>query len=201
LGPSLFALKNIVEQSEYIREISEKLDISEDILRMDVQRKASQGRSDIGSGIDFREEKVSRGITTAKNSVLYFAAENRNVFEEIDAATGWNFLDSAAQKTVAKTIKEHLAEYTWRFRDLMDLAAEEEKSVIVSYIMEDPFTLVKDKNAMFRDCWRSIRKEALMKEKDQLQRSIKECEKSGNNGEVDILLRNFAKIQQELRKL
>lgn len=201
LGPSLFALKNIVEQSEYIREISEKLDISEDLLRMDMQRKASQGRSDIGSGMDFQEEKVSRGITTAKNSVLYFAAENQQVFEEIDAATGWNFLDSAAQKIVVKTIKEHLPAYTWRFRDLMDLAAEEEKSIIVSYIMEDPFALVKDKNAMFRDCWRSIRKEALIKEKDQLQRRIKECEKSGNNGEVDILLRNFAKIQQELRKI
>jgi DNA primase len=201
LGPSLFAVKNLVEQSEYIREISEKLDISEDLLRMDIQRKASQGRSDIGSGVDFSEEKLTRGITTAKNSVLYFAAENESVFAEIDEATGWNFLDNAAQKTIVKTIKEHLSEYTWRFRDLMDLAAEEEKSMIVSYIMDDPFTLVKDKNTMFRDCWRSIRKEALMKEKDEIQREIKECEKSGNNGEVDILLRNFTKIQQELRKL
>lgn len=201
LGPSLFAVKNIVEQSEYVREISEKLDISEDLLRMDIQRKASQGRSDIGSGVDFSAEKVTRGITTAKNSVLYFAAENESVFAEIDEATGWNFLDNAAQKTVVKTIKEHRSEYTWRFRDLMDFAAEEEKSMIVSYIMDDPFQLVKDKNAMFRDCWRNIRKEALTKEKDKIQREIKECEKSGNNGEVDILLRNFAKIQQELRKL
>lgn len=201
LGPSLFALKNIVEQSEYIREISEKLDISEDVMRMDMQRKAAVGRRDIGSGIDFNEEKVAKGITTAKNSVLYFAAENQSVFEEIDAATGWSFLDRADQKTVVKIIKEHLLTYTWRFRDLIDLATEEEKSTIVSYIMDDPFALVKDKNEMFRDCWRGIRKDALMKEKDQIQRRIKECEKSGNNGEVDILLRNFAKIQQELRKL
>jgi len=54
---------------------------------------------------------------------------------------------------------------------------------------------------MFRDCWRSIRKDALQKEKESIQERIKECEKSGNNGELDILLRNFAKIQQELRKI
>lgn len=201
LGPSLFALKNIVEQSEYIREISEKLDISEDLLRMDIQRKAASGRSDVGSGVDFSDEKITRGITTAKNSVLYFAAENQAVFQEIEAATNWSFLDNSNQKLIVKTIKAHQKEYSWRFRDLVDFVAEEEKNVMVSYIMDDPFALVKDRNQMFHDCWRNIRKDALTKEKEEIQRKIKEYEKSGNNGEVEVLLRNFAKIQQELRKI
>lgn len=201
LGPSLLAVKNIVEQSEYIREISEKLALSEDLLRADIQRKTAAGRSDFGSGVDFSNEKVSRGSTVAKNSVLYFAAEREQVFDEIEAATHWDFLENSAQKLIIKTIRAHRDSYGWRFRELVDLAAEDEKNVIVSYIMDDPFGLVKDKNQMFRDCWRTIRKEALTKEKEEIQRKIKEYEKSGNNGEVEILLRNFAKIQQELRKI
>ena len=73
--------------------------------------------------------------------------------------------------------------------------------MIYSYIMDDPFALTEDKNRMFRDCWRLIRKDALVKHKESIQNRIKECEKSGNNGELEILLRNFAKIQQELRKI
>lgn len=201
LGPSLLSLKNMVERSEYIHEISEKLHISEDLLRSDIRRKSAEGRSDFGRDTGLFDTKAARGITMAKNSVLYFAAENPEVFQEIEAATRWSFLDSAAQKAVVRTIRDHGEEYTWKFRDLVALAEEEDQNAIYSYIMDDPFALVEDKKRMFRDCWRLIRKDALMKEKDSIQNRIKECEKSGNNGELDILLRNFAKIQQELRKI
>mgnify|MGYP004512231103 FL=1 len=73
--------------------------------------------------------------------------------------------------------------------------------MIFAYIMEDPFAMAEDRSEMFRDCWRSIRKEALVKEKAAIQQRIKESEKSGNNGEIEVLLRNFAKIQQELRNI
>lgn len=201
IGPSLLRLKNMVERSEYIHEISEKLHVSEDLLRSDIRRKTAEGRSDFGRDAKLFDTKEAKSITTAKNSVLYFAAENSEVFKEIDAATQWRFLDTAVQKAVVQTIRQRMDEYTWKFRDLVELAAEENQNMIYAYIMDDPFALVEDKNRMFRDCWRLIRKDALVKEKESLQNRIKECEKSGNNGELDILLRNFAKIQQELRKI
>ena len=201
LGPSLLSLKNMVERSEYIHEISEKLSISEELLKNDIRRKTAEGRSDFGRDTGLFETKAARGITMAKNSVLYFAAENKEVFEEIEGATQWNFLDSAAQKAVVRTIRRRGNEYSWKFRDLVELAEEEDQNMIYSYIMDDPFALVDDKNRMFRDCWRLIRKDALMKKKESSQNRIKECEKSGNTGELDILLRNFAEIQQELRKI
>ena len=201
LGPSLLTVKNAVERSEYIREISEKLRISEDLLRADIHRKAAEGRDDIGGDARLFDTKVSRGLTTAKNCVLYFAAENKEIFTEIDSSTKWSFLDSAAQKAVVRTIRAHDEEYSWRFRDLADLAAEEDRDTVYAFALNDPFALTEDKNRMFRECWRAIRKDALIKEKEMTQFRIKECEKSGNNGELEILLRNFAKIQQELRKI
>ena len=201
LGPSLLSLKNMVERSEYVHEISEKLSISEELLKNDIRRKTAEGRSDFGRDAGLFEKKAARGLTAAKNSVLYFAAENKEVFDEIEAATQWDFLDSAAQKAVVRTIRRRGEEYTWKFRDLVDLAEDEDRNMIYSYIMDDPFALTNDRNRMFRDCWSLIRKDALIKQKESIQNRIKECEKSGNNGELEILLRNFAKIQQELRKI
>ena len=137
----------------------------------------------------------------AKNCVLQFAAENKSVFAEIEQSTQWKFLDTVAQRAVVNTIRKRGEEYSWHLRDLVDLAEEDEKNMLYSYLMKDPFAMVEDKNRMFRDCWRSIRKDALQKEKESIQERIKECEKSGNNGELDILLRNFSKIQQELGKI
>ena len=201
LGPSLVKLGNAVERSEYIHEISEKLRISEEVLRSDIRRKTAEGRSDFGRGVDLGREKTPKGLATAKNCVLYYAAENKGVFRDIEAATKWSFLDSAAEKAVVRTIREHEEAYSWRFRDLVDLAAEEDKSLISSYIMRDPYELVGDRTAMFRDCWRALRKASLLKEKEDLQRRIKDSEKSGNNGDIHILLRKFDEIQQELRKI
>ena len=137
----------------------------------------------------------------AKDCVLTFAAEHREIFDEIEATTHWNFLDTAAQRGVVRILRDHGEEYSWRLRDLVNYAAEEDKNMIFAYIMEDPFAMAEDRSEMFRDCWRSIRKEALVKEKAAIQQRIKESEKSGNNGEIEVLLRNFAKIQQELRNI
>ena len=201
LVPSLLLIKNMVERSEYIHKISETLHISEELIRADIRNKTAEGRSDFGSGVRFEEPKAGKGISLAKDCVLHFAAENQSVFAEIESSTQWNFLDTPAQRSVVNTIRRRGEQYNWRLRELVDLAEEDEKNMLYSYLMKDPFAMVEDKNAMFRDCWRSIRKEALLKEKESIQERIKECEKSGNNGEVDILLRNFAKIQQELRKI
>lgn len=201
LGPALGEVKNIIERSEYIRIISEKLKISEDLLKADIQRKTAEGRRDFGAGLTEQTQKTPRGLAAAKDCVLCYAAENEKVFGEIEAATGWNFLETAAQKCVLRTIRNRREEYTWHFRDLVDLAEDDDKTVIFAYSMTDPFGVVTDKNTMFKDCWQLIRKEAMTKEKDRLKAEIKETEKSGNNEELEILLRKFAKIQQELRKL
>lgn len=201
LGPSLMTIGNMVERSEYIHEISERLHISEDLLRNDIRRKAAEGRSDFGRGALLEDTKAVRGITMAKDCVLIFAAEHREVFEEIETTTHWNFLDTSAQRAVLRTLLAHRDEYSWRLRDLVNFAAEEDKNIIFAYIMEDPFAMAEDRSEMFRDCWRSIRKEALVKEKAAIQQRIKESEKSGNNGEIEVLLRNFARIQQELRNI
>lgn len=201
LVPSLLLVKNMVERSEYIHKLSEALHLSEELIRADIRNKSAEGRSDFGSEIAFEKAKTAKGITMAKDCVVHFAAENKEVFYEIENATQWSFLDSPAQRGVVEIIRRHGEEYRWHLRDLPELAGENEKTMICSYLMRDPFAMVEDKTAMFRDCWRSIRKDALLKEKDSIQERIKECEKSGNNGEVEILLRNFAKIQQELRKI
>lgn len=201
LVPSLLLIKNMVERSEYIHKISEAMHLSEELIRADIRNKSAERRSDFGSGIVFDEAKPTKGITMAKDCVVHFAAENKDVFEEIENTTQWSFLDSPAQRSVVNLIRLHRDAYRWHLRDLAEFAGEEEKTMVCSYIMRDPFALVEDKNAMFRDCWRSIRKDALLKEKDLIRERIKECEKSGNNGDVEILLRNFAKIQQELRKI
>ena len=201
LGPSLMTIGNMVERSEYIHEISEQLHISEELLRNDIRRKTAEGRNDFGRGAVLEDAKAARGITMAKDCVLTFAAEHREIFEEIEATTHWNFLDTAAQRGVVRILRDHGEEYSWRLRDLVNYAAEEDKNMIFAYIMEDPFAMAEDRSEMFRDCWRSIRKEALVKEKAAIQQRIKESEKSGQNGEIEVLLRNFAKIQQELRNI
>lgn len=201
LVPSLLLIQNMVERTEYIHRISEALHLSEELIRADIRNKTAEGRRDFGHGIRFDDVKAGKGISMAKDCVLHFAAENKSVFDEIESSTQWNFLDTAAQRSVVKTIRKRGEEYSWHLRDLVDLAEDDEKNMLCSYLMKDPFALVEDKNRMFRDCWRSIRKDALQKEKESIQERIKECEKSGNNGELDILLRNFAKIQQELRKI
>lgn len=201
LGPALIKVKNQVERSEYIREISEILDIDEELVRNDVRRKLSEGRSDFGRDLDLGGERGSRGVELARKSVLYYAAEHRQTFEEIEKATHWDFLTDAAEKAVVRVIRLRKEEYSWKFRDLVDLAAEEDQALIYHFIMDDPYDLVSDKDSMFKDCWRTLRKDSLLKQKESLRRQIKESEKSGNNEDINVLLRKFAEIQQELRKI
>ncbi len=200
LGPSLMTIGNMVERSEYIHEISEQLHISEDLLRNDIRRKTAEGRNDFGRGAVLEDAKAARGITMAKDCVLTFAASiGRSLMRSKPRPIGISL--TPQPKEVWCGSFGHGEEYSWRLSDLVNYAAEEDKNMIFAYIMEDPFAMAEDRSEMFRDCWRSIRKEALVKEKAAIQQRIKESEKSGNNGEIEVLLRNFAKIQQELRNI
>ncbi|MBQ1251751.1 MAG: DNA primase, partial [Firmicutes bacterium] len=192
LVPSLMLIKNMVERTEYIHTIAEKLRISEELILADIRNKSAEGGRDFGSVARITETRTAKGIAMAKDCVLHFAAENRDVFDEIDRATEWNFLETAAQRCVIRNIRKYKDAYSWHFRDLAERAEDDDKNILFTYIMNDPFRMVEDKNKMFRDCWKTIRKDALMKEKDLIQERIKECEKCGNNGELEILLRNFA---------
>ena len=201
LGPALVKVKNPVERSEYIRQISETLDIDENLVRNDVQRKLSEGRSDFGRDLDLGGDKEARGVELARKSVVYYAAERRQTFEDIEKATHWDFLNDAAEKSVVRVIRLRKDEYTWKFRDLVELADENDKALIYDFIMDDPYALISDKDSMFKDCWRTLRKDSLLKQKELLRKQIKESEKSGNNEDINVLLRKFAEIQQELRKI
>lgn len=201
LGPSLLMIKDIVERSEYIHTISDHLNISEDLLRLDIQRKISAGRSDFGAGMDLTGKKNQRGASVAKSCILYYAAEKKEVFEEIDSVTGWSFAESGIQQIIVRVIREHKEEYSWKFRDLVELAPEQYRDRIYTYIMHDPFTAGDDRDAAFRGCWKTVRRDSLKREKELLQEKIKECEKSGNNDELIVLLEKFSKIQQDLRNI
>ncbi len=201
LGPSLFAIKDNVERSEYIRRIAEGLDIDERLLHIDMQRKAAQNRTDLGQGLVLEPKKRNKGLEMAKEYVLRTAIENSEVFDEIEAVNGWGFLTNATHKAIIDLIRDHRQEYTWRFRDLAELAEEEVKNDILSFGLQESDAMIPNDPALFKDCWKRIRKEELNEELKNLTQQIKNLANQEDQAEMERLLRNFDKIQQELRKI
>ena len=200
LIPSLLKIGNAVERSEYIRQIGEELRIGEEMIRTELRRQTSSRRDTVAAPAPLTEKKP-RGIALAKTAVLYYAAENAHFFDMVEQATAWNFLETAPQQAVVRAIRGHRADYSWHFRDLIDLAAEEERPLVSAFILDDPFALAADREAMFRDCWQALRKDQLNQQLKEVRYRIKACEKGENEEDINELLQNFQKIQQELRKM
>ena len=201
LGPSLFALKDPVERSEYIRRIAEGLDIDEKLLHIDMQRKASQNRTDWGRDVILETKKRNKGLELAKEYVLRTAIENSDVFDEVEAANHWNFLTNAIHRAIIDIIRDHRQDYSWHFRDLADLAPEELKNGILSFGLQENETMTPNDATLFKDCWKQIRKEELNEQLKNLTQAIKNLANQENQEKMEGLLRKFDKIQQELRKI
>ena len=201
LGPSLFALKDPVERSEYIRRIAEGLDIYEKLLHIDMQRKASQNRTDWGRDVILETKKRNKGLELAKEYVLRTAIENSDVFDEVEAANHWNFLTNAIHRAIIDIIRDHRQDYSWHFRDLADLAPEELKNGILSFGLQENETMTPNDATLFKDCWKQIRKEELNEQLKNLTQAIKNLANQENQEKMEGLLRKFDKIQQELRKI
>lgn len=201
LGPSLFALKDPVERSEYIRRIAEGLDIDEKLLHIDMQRKASQNRTDWGRDVILETKKRNKGLELAKEYVLRTAIENSDVFDEVEAANHWNFLTNATHSAIIDIIRDHRQDYSWHFRDLADLAPEELKNGILSFGLQENETMTPNDATLFKDCWKQIRKEELNEQLKNLTQAIKNLANQENQEKMEGLLRKFDKIQQELRKI
>ncbi|MEG0874210.1 MAG: DNA primase [Clostridiales bacterium] len=200
LGPSLISIKDNVERNEYVRQISEKFNIDENLLQMDMQRKIAQNRTDIGHGVAFEPSK-DKGLMFAKEYILRTAMENKKVFDEIEANEGWDFLEKPTHLAIIKLIKENYEEYTWEFRDLPEFAEDELKNVILRMAMDDSPLMAENNVEMFKDCRGRIHKDFLKKELKILTESLKNVENGENSEEEEVLLRKFDKIQKELRNI
>ncbi len=200
LGPSLMALKDNVERSEYLHQISEKFGIDESLLRLDLQRRAAQHRTDLGRGLDF-SVKEDRGLVLAKEYLLGRAMENKKIFAEIDANEGWNFLDKEGHKRIIQLLRDNYDTYSWEIRDLPELAPEELRPLILSLALTDSPITAADSKSMFEDSRRRVRKFLLEKELREIEQALDEVEKIGDSQEEEGLLRKFDKIQKELREL
>lgn len=200
LGPSLMALRDNVERSDYIHQIAEKLQIDENLLHLDMQRRGSHQSQELGRGLNLGES-VDKGLSAAKEYLLRCAIENKEIFDDIEAAEGWSFLDKPGHKAIIDLIKENYQDYSWEFRDLPDLASEDLKPLILSLALNDSPLMVTDNPAMFRDSRRRVRKDILERELKEVTAGLDEAEKANNYQNEERLLRKFDEIQKELREL
>lgn len=200
LGPSLMSLKDNVERGEYIHQIAEKFAIDENLLHLDIQRRAAQGRSDLGRGLALSPQE-DKGLTAAKEYLLRTAIESKQVFDDIEANEGWSFLDKEGHIAIIKLIKDNYEDYTWAFRDLPDLASEDLRPLILRLALDDSPLMAAHNETMFLDSRRRVRQDTLAKELKQVDAELAAAEKAADYHEEERLLRKFDKIQKELREL
>ena len=172
LGPSLFALKDPVERSEYIRRIAEGLDIDEKLLHIDMQRKASQNRTDWGRDVILETKKRNKGLELAKEYVLRTAIENSDVFDEVEAANHWNFLTNATHRAIIDIIRDHRQDYSGT-SGVGGSGAGGIENGILSFGLQENETMTPNDATLFKDCWKQIRKEELNEQLKNLTQAIK----------------------------
>lgn len=201
LGSSLFAIKDNVERNEYIRKIAQGLDIEEQLLHMDMQRKGAGRLGNFGSGIDFSAPPKENSFLVAEDYLVRAAVESKKVFDAIEAEEGWDFLEKELHCQIIALIRENYQEFTWHFRDLSDFAPEELAAEILTMALAESPMGDEVNTALVEDCRRRIHKDFLQKELKDLTSRLKSGSEDKNLEEERRLLQKFEKIQKELRKL
>ena len=199
LAPSLLAIRDLVERTEYVRQIARALDLDADLLLNDLRRR-SGGRNTGASDLGVLTPKADSGLRTAAAYLCRYCIENREAFDRVEADTGWDFLSEPAAVKAIELIRANRATYRWSYSDLLELADEDERPLLLAFAVSGDELLAKNSATMFRDCLARIEKSRLKDELHTIETRINDPAVQADPEELTRLLRKFSAIQQELRK-
>jgi DNA primase len=197
-----------VEKYEYIKKMSEKMTIKEDVLIAEFRKMFSKDRSGLGKGsqASMREESLfskpsklgEEPLSIAEKVLIKFMLTNSKAFALVkNNLSEEDFVSATARQVVSYFFDNYLQENDMSSSKILGMIENKEINRFVSKILlDDSIPLDKE---LFRGSLIKLKQRRLTEAKNKLREEIKEAEKEGNKERLKILINEYGKINSEVR--
>jgi DNA primase len=184
LLPDLERLENAIEKSQYIKLIASRLDLAEDTIYAELNRRSGKMQIN-GTSRDKKEiarhnkgEPGSANLLTAEEYLLLWIMEDPGLFDKVQAELGQDVFQQESAKEVIKVLQEWMSNNLdppnpATFVDLLPTAAA--KDLLARLMSRE-----KVFGGILPDLLRQIKISRLSRQVEERQRRIKEAESLGD---------------------
>ncbi|MCK4912132.1 MAG: DNA primase [Candidatus Omnitrophica bacterium] len=201
---TLNKLNSEIQKYEYIRKLADDLGLKEEIVIAEFRnnfsktngfdKKKSLAESYKDKNINLDKEPLS--IT--EKVLLKFMFTNFKAFSIARKNLKWEYFHShLAQKTVSFLFNSYSAEENGSMQQLLSRTTDKEISSFISRVLMDDDILL-DKN-LFKKSLIKLHKQAAVGIKKKLKIQIKEFEAKGDKTKVKELMKEYSRINSEVR--
>ena len=201
---TLDKLSSEIQKYEYIRKLAEGLGLKEEIViaefRNGFSKKGGFKKNKSGAGIG--QEKIlnlnRKPLSVTEKVLLKFMFTNFKAFSIVRKNLKSEYFHShLAQKTVSFLFNSYSAEKSCSIQKLLSMVTDKEISSFISRILMDDDILL-DKN-LFKESLLKLHKQAALGVKKILKVQIKEFEAKGDKTKVKELMKEYSRINSEVR--
>lgn len=185
---------NEVIQKEYIKLSSKIIDCDPESLSSEVRRKSfyKDKRRNSGGII----EKPASKIEEAEKQIVRLAFEDKDALQLITQSLGHEDFSNPELAAIMNKIS------TSGICQVEELDSETHKSIIRQLLLHsDPIENIKDKKQTIEDCIKTIKREMIKGQLDNIRSKIKKEEASSNFERIKELQEEFSKLGEIFRSL
>ncbi|MGI6066116.1 MAG: DNA primase [Bacillota bacterium] len=212
LLPVISRIKSQVEKDQYIKFIARHLDISQESIYAELDRKMGylqnadnfiRGKHTNNTRFQVNEviQRDRRdAYTIAQKSLCRLMIEDRETFDRVEKVLGFDFTDMPVLADVLRFVKKIYADFDWHPSTLVEKVddAKLRQSVAELLLEEIPG---EDREMLIRDYIKMIQLHKLKKRIKEIQAIIHDQEKKNLTSETITLLQEYTKLQQQVQQL
>ncbi len=189
--PTIARIKDAVLKAGYLKKLSEELSVDEQALKAEINkvRPYDYPESMSASGLYGADE--TEKISAAESTLLALALEDSKCIERVEKELGFHNLKNknicSIFATISKKYKDGKEINPSHFMSHLD-SRDAEKTICESLAMGQ---MIKDREKVFQDCLKHIRRSNLKIALEDIQSKIKDAENSGDDSKLIELMREY----------
>ncbi|MFA6216095.1 MAG: DNA primase [Candidatus Omnitrophota bacterium] len=189
--------KNEIVRSEYIKKLSQELDVLEESLLLEL-KKLKEERPASGEQAVITHPKKLQPLPPTERLLIQLLLEETTLIERVrDSLELEDFQNENAAKMMGLLFSLSLDGKVIEPKSLMNRFPDEEISQLVCESSCMPEVFQQDKEKIVNDCIQRLKMKRTSLHRHRLQKEIKTAQTSGNDAQIQKLMREFQHLIQK----
>ncbi|MFA5118345.1 MAG: DNA primase [Candidatus Omnitrophota bacterium] len=189
--------KNEIVKSEYIKKLSQELDVLEESLLLELRKIKEERPVSGGQAAGSRSQKTQPLPPTEKLLIQLLLEETTLIERVRDCIEIEDFQNEHAASIMGLLFSLTLDGKTIEPKSLVNQLKDEEITRLVCESSCMPEVLQQDKEKVVNDCIQRLKMKRLVSRRHCLQKEIKAAQNSGNEAQIQKLMREFQHLIQK----
>ena len=196
---TIVKIKNAVLKAEYMRKLSQELDVREDALLTEA-RKVKDVRP--SGEVPQTARKQSIPVTSTDKLLVKLLLEEAHLIERLrDTVEAGDFQDSRTWKIISALLSRAGEGKSVDASTLMqDFPDEEITHIVCESVFEGEGLLPEQREQAFEDCLKRLKTQRIKLRRESLHEQIKTAQRTGDEEELKKLMEEFHSLIKENRK-